>query len=173
MTFSFLYRNERTATFISPQQRIRANASILSVSSIGTNELQRISSNSPMRPVPSFSFLYRNERTATKRGVMALGLILIAFSFLYRNERTATMIGLPSNPNMCSFQFPLSERTNCNRAILRFGAVADSTFSFLYRNERTATMRLLHAGARLALSFSFLYRNERTATLGRSGSGVR
>jgi len=62
---------------------------LLSVSSIGTNELQH---RVPLPQSPrrrAFSFLYRNERTATA-----------PFDNFYQSQ-------------IC-FQFPLSERTNCN-----------------------------------------------------------
>ena len=61
--FSFLYRNERTATFgyvVDDDEN-----EILSVSSIGTNELQQPSPIPVIAVQPTFSFLYRNERTAT------------------------------------------------------------------------------------------------------------
>jgi len=62
----------------------------LSVSSIGTNELQRNMMLTMQTDLKSFSFLYRNERTATAHASNAYDKIKRAFSFLYRNERTAT-----------------------------------------------------------------------------------
>jgi len=90
-------------------------------------------------------------------------LFIDAFSFLYRNERTATKSIAGTKPRGRTFQFPLSERTNCNVLGIAqvFGDVC--AFSFLYRNERTATKRPLCAQG-LYVAFSFLYRNERTAT---------
>ena len=134
--FSFLYRNERTATEPITADLRRHKA--LSVSSIGTNELQRLSTFRNTLRLGPFSFLYRNERTATispiappqpvsKLSVSSIGTNELqrfflcgvscqfqAFSFLYRNERTATN-RCCRNPYDCqTFQFPLSERTNCN-----------------------------------------------------------
>jgi len=69
---------------------VRAAVAIaLSVSSIGTNELQ---------------LLDHEDEFVTLR----------TFSFLYRNERTATCVLRPSDHIFTCFQFPLSERTNCN-----------------------------------------------------------
>ncbi len=183
--FSFLYRNERTATrrhvravdgisrFQFPlSERTNCNAqrdtmtgvlnevfqfplsertncnrsdekvdeqtSELSVSSIGTNELQLLSRPFGIRKLQTFSFLYRNERTATQ------------LPSVTRDARTV-------------FQFPLSERTNCN--VVRFMRCNRDfpTFSFLYRNERTATSTI-YSVSKMPRAFSFLYRNERTAT---------
>jgi len=63
---------------------------LLSVSSIGTNELQHRTMLAQLGKEIAFSFLYRNERTATA----------FATAHVFFNE---------------VFQFPLSERTNCNR----------------------------------------------------------
>ncbi len=183
----------------------------LSVSSIGTNELQPVDLFTST-PVPTaFSFLYRNERTATKFDSETI-LSHISFSFLYRNERTATPLNRNWTFFLITFQFPLSERTNCNfhfltmrleKQQLSVSSIGTNelqrnhfretlsnfaTFSFLYRNERTATLGiLLLLGTHVLLSvssigtnelqlfskkstcvkrfsFSFLYRNERTAT---------
>jgi len=135
--FSFLYRNERTATYMTQYL-----ANLL---------------------VP-FSFLYRNERTATYGFSQGIVTADQSFSFLYRNERTATPIhAVNGQPFVRIFQFPLSERTNCNLDC-PYGAVGDHlSFSFLYRNERTATRNWFSACA-IRMPFSFLYRNERTAT---------
>ena len=42
------------------------------------------------------------------------GKIDESFSFLYRNERTATLGDAGIVLTVATFQFPLSERTNCN-----------------------------------------------------------
>ena len=186
-SFSFLYRNERTAT--GGEIRAAGGGGVLSVSSIGTNELQLQETWFILRGISSFSFLYRNERTATQAAgashtiqdelsVSSIGTnelqpsrsevnssLRAAFSFLYRNERTATQQIQKRANRLCNFQFPLSERTNCNMSTPQSMPVGFASFSFLYRNERTATLRRgVKPDKRLA--FSFLYRNERTATHG-------
>ena len=137
-SFSFLNRNERTATIIQrherryvfvfqfPQsERTNCNSEescktcqklLLSVSSIGTNELQ-----------------LRREFQRRRR--------ICAFSFLNRNERTATLATLFDKNYLANFQFPQSERTNCNVNIRLRQFVPFPAFSFLNRNERTATIR--------------------------------
>jgi len=40
---------------------------------------------------------------------------------------------------LLNFQFPLSERTNCNKDAIPARRPSEHAFSFLYRNERTAT----------------------------------
>ncbi len=110
--FSFLYRNERTAT--QSRAKSRKVAMKLSVSSIGTNELQpgKLRARSPIT-VP-FSFLYRNERTATQK---FRGWLRARTGFQFPlsertncNARTMARAG----GHIWIFQFPLSERTNCN-----------------------------------------------------------
>ena len=231
ISFSFLYRNERTATgFV----RIRDGATeCLSVSSIGTNELQRFSirtfglnqtrfqfplsertncnskhcaggvwirrlsvssiGTNELQPVTvksgdaqitTFSFLYRNERTATTfpiRGpherdlsVSSIGTNelqrdslhkddqnMLSFSFLYRNERTATISPNTFTFMLPFFQFPLSERTNCNHENNALRQDRPISFSFLYRNERTATRAIRRTRtARQYLSVSSIGTNE-------------
>ena len=107
----------------------------LSVSTIGTNELQPLQSSAILYPV-------------------------CAFSFHNRNERTATGTPKPTPTTKSTFQFPQSERTNCNLLSVRivFGLI--STFSFHNRNERTAT---LHARVRGGTSPAFQFpQSERT-----------
>ncbi len=163
VTFSFLYRNERTAT-ITFRRRKRVNNSFQFPLSERTNCNIVSICKKPAVSSKAFSFLYRNERTATNNVIISiLGNILLsvssigtnelqpiktlktpysssAFSFLYRNERTATTARSPP-------QSP-----------------ADSPFSFLYRNERTATSPPRADTLPHIPTFSFLYRNERTAT---------
>ncbi len=182
--FSFLYRNERTATlnvrggddgylrFQFPlSERTNCNVArvvlyylqpeTLSVSSIGTNELQHMSvgveSNKPAgfqfplsertncnnmlisevrRKIDTFSFLYRNERTATWRWRVFAVWRRTAFSFLYRNERTATPQNQTHSPRSDAFQFPLSERTNCNLVAYRVMQPMTMNFQFPL-SERT------------------------------------
>ena len=62
----------------------------------------------------AFSFLYRNERTATSAWCSWRTRRRQTFSFLYRNERTATLFAQLRLIHALAFQFPLSERTNCN-----------------------------------------------------------
>ena len=119
--------------------RLHSTDAGLSVSSIGTNELQRTS------VCPTFD-------------------ACDAFSFLYRNERTATVFPHHEIKRAPVFQFPLSERTNCNRDRLRRCRICPRSFSFLYRNERTATFQRHGDRRSVGTTFSFLYRNERTAT---------
>ena len=109
----------------------------------------------------AFSFLYRNERTATRHAFGIAAHDFVAFSFLYRNERTATMT-FPSFADIrYFFQFPLSERTNCNAAESPLSLRATIAFSFLYRNERTATRRTARVRDRhRALSVSSIGTNE-------------
>jgi len=185
-TFSFLYRNERTATWNDESQR--KLLCTLSVSSIGTNELQHLIGYSPRRTYFTFSFLYRNERTATTREP----------SRCFANKRlSVSSIGtnelqLPQEElvwrGVLAFQFPLSERTNCNlrrreqkssqialsvssigtnelqlnRVIQRPAELNSFQFPLSERTNcnPTTKKRPLHS----ARSFSFLYRNERTAT---------
>jgi len=87
IAFSFLYRNERTATTV--KCFVCGKMEKLSVSSIGTNELQHVAVNLELKSMRTFSFLYRNERTAT----------------IFTPVRAIAAK---------NFQFPLSERTNCN-----------------------------------------------------------
>ncbi len=135
-TFSFLYRNERTATSVIRRIRHaqpvfqfplseRTNCNTLyrllqnlryrlSVSSIGTNELQLILFPPWAYIIFSFSFLYRNERTATRlpkfvrRLIFQLSVSSIGTNELQRSVRDNTL------DRESGFQFPLSERTNCN-----------------------------------------------------------
>jgi len=133
-TFSFLYRNERTATRHS--QNHNNHPYQLSVSSIGTNELQPKSHQQQYHYHKPFSFLYRNERTATKTEV---------------GVTTTTFV----------FQFPLSERTNCNPTQQKNQHSKTRSFSFLYRNERTATRITARVNiARSWLSVSSIGTNE-------------
>jgi len=140
----------------------RAVAVHLSVSSIGTNELQPNASVETVISQTSFSFLYRNERTATlplqiKRWRSQ------SFSFLYRNERTATKFFRRARFDGFIFQFPLSERTNCNltrQATLR--GIYSLSVSSIGTNELQHESHCRQT--KQARPFSFLYRNERTAT---------
>jgi len=64
--------------------------------------------------IRSFSFLYRNERTATRQArAVAVSVRLLSVSSIGTNElqprRYRAELGEGAN-----FQFPLSERTNCN-----------------------------------------------------------
>ena len=60
----------------------------------------------------------------------------LAFSFLYRNERTATDLNAIRAMNQFNFQFPLSERTNCNELDILDTRVSRSLFQFPL-SERT------------------------------------
>ncbi len=103
--FSFLSVSSIGTNELQPDtmQAEKSSKRRLSVSSIGTNELQLIFTTCPTHPASSFSFLYRNERTATKIC-----------------DRAAA--------GMSFFQFPLSERTNCNEGV-EFVEFAESLLS--------------------------------------------
>jgi len=136
--FSFLYRNERTATC----------SWIVFVLCFCL----------------TFSFLYRNERTATQWSSQSYLLRASTFSFLYRNERTATGVKDADELKTKLFQFPLSERTNCNLfQIYVTHAASALSVSSIGTNELQRT-RMKHLNISPD-SFSFLYRNERTATV--------
>jgi len=136
----------------------------------------------------SFSFLYRNERTATQRTLLQpTGTNRLSVSSIGTNELQPAELARLTKPK-ADFQFPLSERTNCNTWRNASGLRASTSFSFLYRNERTATNRQRekcefrfrfqfplsertncnvstnHERSNGFCPFSFLYRNERTAT---------
>ena len=135
--FSFLYRNERTATL--HRAVVNFCPARLSVSSIGTNELQLAPKWRARCLATPFSFLYRNERTATEQKFLkAVKPPRLSVSSIGTNELQLARADDAAAPP-ARFQFPLSERTNCNfktRQTLRSPTIA---FSFLYRNERTAT----------------------------------
>jgi len=161
----------------------------LSVSSIGTNELQLLRLALRHRKTNTFSFLYRNERTATCCKNRVITPRFSPFSFLYRNERTATYDIYPLRPSYRGFQFPLSERTNCNRqthferntiqrlSVSSIGTnelqrakfspsrMLDSIFQFPLSERTNCNWTFCRRVKMTVRSFSFLYRNERTATL--------
>ena len=124
-----------------PPRRVRQKSQTLSVSTIGTNELQPCQSQRCRRAgtsfqfpqsertncnaqakshnhhaILAFSFHNRNERTATETQSLMF-LLLLTFSFHNRNERTATTITRDFVVRRNVFQFPQSERTNCNLKI--------------------------------------------------------
>ena len=92
-----------------------------------------------------------------------LSIVGGSFSFHNRNERTATRGKRCGLDERKAFQFPQSERTNCNERGPFDGLHFGDTFSFHNRNERTATREQELALAK-QLAFSFHNRNERTAT---------
>ena len=136
----------------------------------------------------AFSFLNRNERTATLVAQRIANYCELTFSFLNRNERTATLLetwitnayyalsvsSIGTNELQLlaiadhahdngNFQFPQSERTNCN-AIVHVGSrdAAGLSVSSIGTNE---LQHQYSVGAQHPrFSFSFLNRNERTAT---------
>jgi len=159
----------------------------LSVSSIGTNELQQRRCCDSQHIFLSFSFLYRNERTATRRAgapmlegftfqfplsertncnkalVAFHQAVFLTFSFLYRNERTATDLRASGSTWKIDFQFPLSERTNCNHRVACVCRTRRGlSVSSIGTNE--LQRRIGSDCLRKRSPFSFLYRNERTAT---------
>ena len=169
VSFSFLYRNERTATTLCAifgccavvpfqfplSERTNCNLQrafvlverlrALSVSSIGTNELQPPSSPSAITPCSIFQFPL-SERTNCNHSFNKRGVILFSSFQFPLSERT----NCNDNPNQLrrclqNFQFPLSERTNCNPCQISCQGHTNPPFSFLYRNERTATARLTDA----------------------------
>ncbi len=183
-TFSFLYRNERTATPVCtsfaysgisfqfplsertncncvgaaarpPRVRLSVSSigtnelqpnlakksppnSQLSVSSIGTNELQRHRALKKARPSPPFSFLYRNERTATLLlRFVPCRIALLSVSSIGTNELQRITKLLTLQPNGLSVS---SIGTNELQQIWdKIVSESNLAFSFLYRNERTAT----------------------------------
>ena len=207
-TFSFHNRNERTAT--KRQKTWSAENDKLSVSTIGTNELQRHFHFIISFAACAFSFHNRNERTATKFHQIGTRA-RCAFQFP-QSERTNCNCGYDArNPQRnrlsvstigtnelqhiwhtrrylsdfflsvstigtnelqqwrgksirraaCNFQFPQSERTNCN-IVLDWGRVCTGgTFSFHNRNERTATFHVTpRVSIPAALSVSTIGTNE-------------
>ena len=160
----------------------------LSVSTIGTNELQQTAVSATGAARATFSFHNRNERTATSFRLKTIFCPISSFSFHNRNERTATRSCKNNLRNACVFQFPQSERTNCNLRDDSDESVSHYAFSFHNRNERTATRTTTTTNARrwslsvstigtnelqpmtaqpacaAPTSFSFHNRNERTAT---------
>jgi len=193
--------------------KIISHAEILSVSSIGTNELQQTNIVAKGRYRPSFSFLYRNERTATfvhferdcrarKLSVSSIGTNELQHCSFFSplnlfSNLSVSSIGTnelqqsqtrPILWQLRSFQFPLSERTNCNKELLCDSASdAWLSVSSIGTNE-LQPMQVTVPGSiayhfQFPLSertncnlprrwctrawcrpFSFLYRNERTAT---------
>jgi len=86
-SFSFLYRNERTATSV--DSILDSPDLILSVSSIGTNELQQQNVCAGRgRTKLSVSSIGTNELQPSLQTI--INTSGGTFSFLYRNERTAT-----------------------------------------------------------------------------------
>jgi len=111
----------------------------LSVSSIGTNELQPLRIQGPFPTYSDFQFPL--------------------------SERTNCNFDDEYVPDDCrfDFQFPLSERTNCNGyKVYRALLTQTLSVSSIGTNElQRAADRQCFAACR---AFSFLYRNERTAT---------
>ena len=94
--------------------KARDTVDALSVSSIGTNELQLMRTQKKPSSLRHFQFpLSERTNCNTKRQTRVL-CPRETFSFLYRNERTATQISYIATATVAPFQFPLSERTNCN-----------------------------------------------------------
>ena len=113
----------------------------LSVSSLGSNPLQRGVGSGAMRPARSFSILSRIEPSAT----LSCTFISLLFDFL-------SVSSLGSNPLQLTlmmqiitgdwdFQYPLSDRTLCNRAECEFEHSPRNAFSILSRIEPSATCR--------------------------------
>jgi len=184
LSVSSIGTNELQQDWLSPSCRTNKH---LSVSSIGTNELQLYAHTVAYENFFFFQFplsertncnLAHHDAKARRRklSVSSIGTnelqlgrmfpdssLPTTFSFLYRNERTATDF---CQHTLCAnddFQFPLSERTNCNAWHCDCRRMVCHAFSFLYRNERTATSSFTPNESFLT-TFSFLYRNERTAT---------
>ena len=156
----------------------------LSVSSIGTNELQRTHVSLDQSKSRSFSFLNRNERTATldywddipfvyafqfpqsertncnRRGVL-LFFPRRRFQFPQSERTNCNFPSTAFLPSILRFQFPQSERTNCNSVPKQCALTLNISFSFLNRNERTATVTDRHCDAALlCLSVSSIGTNE-------------
>jgi len=111
----------------------------LSVSSIGTNELQLLRGWTQTRFGVVFQFpLSERTNCNVKRGGGRPGAACLSVSSIGTNELQRSL-DAHSVDLIVTFQFPLSERTNCNRRNKTMGRHRDLPFSFLYRNERTAT----------------------------------
>ncbi len=164
-TFSFLYRNERTAT--RKHNHSPAGVNRLSVSSIGTNELQPQRTWDKFYSAWTFQFPL-SERTNCNRitTFARQSFAILSVSSIGTNELQHAQRSSPDKPST-DFQFPLSERTNCNTTSRARCQAYRFSFSFLYRNERTATSRRRDRASADPVAFSFLYRNERTATCNR------
>ena len=169
----------------------------LSVSTIGTNELQLGVPVSELADLyGTFSFHNRNERTATNLdNFTPFPTDLLSVSTIGTNE-LQPLLDAPRYRDLGRFQFPQSERTNCNstkpdRQIrerqLSVSTIGTNelqridafyllalfrTFSFHNRNERTATSQKPLA-EKIQDAFSFHNRNERTATQARTNSAKR
>jgi len=133
--FSFLYRNERTATLW--QRRYTFQITHISVSSIGTNELQRRALRGTGRTIPqiSVSSIGTNELQLVGHCPALAEEPRISVSSIGTNELQLSM----SRRNTLTrfvFQFPLSERTNCNSSSSASASVSASAFQFPL-SERT------------------------------------
>ena len=107
----------------------------LSVSTIGTNELQPRGAAHLQGNQTTFQFP-QSERTNCNVSFDATKpALVIAFSFHNRNERTATVAPSLLVLRMRFFQFPQSERTNCN-IVANTPLPVDLVFQFP-QSERT------------------------------------
>jgi len=158
-TFSFLYRNERTATrfiFIASH-----TPCYLSVSSIGTNELQQKRKPGYALPMLTLSVSSIGTNELQQNTAIPCSRLTQTFSFLYRNERTATAERPHQSP--CRIQLSVSSiGTNELQLPLLFKMWRFRfAFSFLYRNERTATFSdATTLDTSVALSVSSIGTNE-------------
>ncbi len=150
----------------------------LSVSTIGTNELQPRCSMRSKNRTGTFSFHNRNERTATTQRLSKLAAdarfqfpqsertncnlhliqqrttLSLTFSFHNRNERTATFVRRGQRAGTWRFQFPQSERTNCNFAVCFHRRLAHSlSVSTIGTNELQPKITCLNFG--IAMLFQF------------------
>jgi len=119
--------SERTNCNIKARINEQIQQIILSVSSIGTNELQPLSILRSAALTCSFQFPLSERTNCNPPLRLMQPLIFLAFSFLYRNERTATNHRLHFFCVRQFFQFPLSERTNCNHSKHYNGPVNSDT----------------------------------------------
>ena len=87
-------------------------------------------------------------------------IVSLSVSSIGTNELQPTPVAHQSSlPNR--FQFPLSERTNCNVRAQQAREAPGESFSFLYRNERTATSDVVSNPAQtIELSVSSIGTNE-------------
>jgi len=133
----------------------------LSVSSIGTNELQHELAIVWIVHWVIFQFPL-SERTNCNACIANHASDIPDFFQFPLSERTnCNASTLKPNANFNCFQFPLSERTNCNKCCAIPLRLMRRSFSFLYRNERTATHGCVQVIERdLRLSVSSIGTNE-------------
>src|SRR5581483_1279131 len=89
---------------------------------------------------------------------------VLAFSILKRIERNATRADLILRSRQKSFQYPQTDRAQCDVPGRVVNSQPAKAFSILKRIERNATQKLSASTTRTTISFSILKRIERNAT---------